>query len=119
MHSNREARDFFKANFNNKEILEILFEIALDKSENYSNDSRMEAAYYISQFSDMLLKSYEKELLLLQQEELESISCHIHTALARIKSKEGLKYLLEMKVEPVLYWEAEALKCYLSDFLSK
>ena len=35
MHSNKESRHFFKANFNNKEILEVLFEIALDKSENY------------------------------------------------------------------------------------
>jgi hypothetical protein len=95
MHSNKEAQNYFESNLHNKDILEMLLEITLDQTENYSNDSRMEAAFYIKQFPEDLLRPYEKELLKLQQEELESISAHIHTALAKIKSKDGLKnYLL-------------------------
>lgn len=104
------AREFFNSNLENDHIFEVLIKTAL---ESESGDARMNAAYWISKFDTELLKEYEKELLVLQGDEWDSVSCHILVALGKIKSKDGLKYLLEKKIKPKLFWESEALKYYL------
>ncbi len=114
VHSKNDAKDFFARNLNNSELLNILVEIAVD---DYSGDARMEAAYWISKFDTTLVKNIEKDLLSIQEDELDSIVCHILVALGRIKSKEGLKFLIEKRIEPEMYWESQALKHYFSDIL--
>ncbi len=114
VHSKIEAKDFFVKNLNNSELLNILVEFAVD---DYSGDARMEAAYWISKFDITLLESIENDLLRIQEDELDSIVCHILVALGRIKSKEGLKFLIERRIEPEMYWESQALKHYFSDIL--
>lgn len=114
VYSKNDAKDFFAKNLNNSELLNILVEIAVD---DYSGDARMEAAYWISKFDTILLKNIEKDLLSIQEDELDSIVCHILVALGRIKSKEGLKFLIEKRIEPEMYWESQALKHYFSDSL--
>lgn len=114
VHSKTEAKDFFGKNLNNSELLNILVEFAAD---DYSGDARMEAAYWISKFDITLLESIENDLLRIQEDELDSIVCHILVALGRIKSKEGLKFLIERRIEPEMYWESQALKYYFSDIL--
>lgn len=112
LHSDSYAKSFFKNNGNESELLNILLEFVID---DYSNDARMEASYWISNFDTTLLKNVEKELLDLQDDELDSIAYNISIALGRIKSKEGLKFLIEKRIAPEMYWEAEILKYYLSD----
>lgn len=116
VHSKTDAKDLFANNLNNSELLNILIEFAVD---DYSGDARMEAAYWISRFETILLKNVEKELLRIQEDELDSIACHILVALGRIKSKEGLKFLIEKRIEPEMYWESQALKYYYSDILEE
>ncbi|GFP78429.1 hypothetical protein [Clostridium fungisolvens] len=114
VHSKIDAKDFFEKNLNSGELLNILIEFAVD---DYSGDARMEAAYWISRFETILLKNVEKDLLRIQEDELDSIACHILVALGKIKSKEGLKFLIEKRIEPEMYWESRALKYYFSDIL--
>ncbi|MBK1812664.1 hypothetical protein JHL18_18755 [Clostridium sp. YIM B02505] len=116
VHSKTEAKDFFTKNLNSSELLNMLVEVAID---DYSGDARMEAAYWISKFDTTLLKSIEKDLLRIQEDELDSIACHILVALGRIKSEEGLKFLIEKRIEPEMYWESQALKYYYSDILEE
>lgn len=93
-----------------------MIEFAVD---DYSGDARMEAAYWISRFDTILLKNVEKDLLRIQEDELDSIACHILVALGKIKSKEGLKFLIEKRIEPEMYWESQALKYYLSEMIEE
>ncbi|HEX9060711.1 MAG TPA: hypothetical protein VF941_11070 [Clostridia bacterium] len=105
------AKEFFSSNLQNDHIIELLVQTALNSE---SGDARMSAAHWISNFTVELLKKYEKELLILQKDEWDSVSCHILVALGKIKSKDGLKYLIEKRIKPKLFWEAEALKYYLT-----
>lgn len=109
IHSKNKAINHLNTNLNNEELLNTLVEIATD---DYSNDARMEASFWISKFDKDLLKNIEQKLLIIQQEELDSIACHIFIALGKIKSKKGLEYLIEKRIKPDKYWEAEALKYY-------
>lgn len=114
VHSKIAAKDFFEKNLNNSELLNVLIELTVD---DYSGDAKMEAAYWISRFETKLLKSVEKDLLKIQEDELDSIACPILLALGKIKSKEGLKFLIEKRIEPEMYWEAQALKYFLSEMI--
>ena len=116
VHSKIDAKDFFEKNLNNSKLLDVLIEFAVD---DYSGDARMEAAYWISRFETILLKNVEKDLLKIQEDELDNIACHILVALGKIKSKEGLKFLIEKRIEPEMYWEAQALKYYLSEMIEE
>jgi hypothetical protein len=111
VHSKTETKDFFKNRLKDEALLNILIEIAID---DYSGDARMEASYWISQFEVKLLNRVESSLLVLQKDELDSIACHSFIALAKINSKDGLDYIIENRIRPEMYWEAEALKIYLS-----
>ena len=112
VHSDSAAREFFESNLGNQEILNLLVECARD---DYSNDARMEASYWISNFDIDCLKTVENKLLEIQKDELDSIACLIFVALGKLKSKEGLRYLIESRIAPVLHWEAEALKHHLKE----
>lgn len=109
LHSSEDANRYFEENLTNKRLLDILIEFADD---DYSSDASMSAAYWISRFSNELLHGVEDKLLELQSNELDNIVVHILVALGKIKSKSGLKYLIENRIAPKLYWEAEALKHY-------
>ncbi|WP_238917994.1 hypothetical protein [Clostridium sp. YIM B02555] len=110
IHYDLEARNYFEKNLNNRELLDLLVEFALD---DYSSDASMGAAYWISKFSKELLYEIEDKLLKLQEYELDNIVLPILVALGRIKSKNGLKFLIEKRIEPRMGWEAKALKYYL------
>ena len=114
VHSKNQAKDFFNSKLTNKELLDVLVEIAID---DYSGDARMEASYWSSKFEPELLKNIEGQLLKIQSDELDNIACHAFVALARIKSKDGLRYIIDKRIEPEMYWESEALKLYMEDFL--
>ncbi|HEX9062598.1 MAG TPA: hypothetical protein VF941_20695 [Clostridia bacterium] len=103
------AKQFFANSIDSKHILNILLEIV---KEDYSTDARINGAYWISQFNIELLKEVEDTLLVLQKQE-SFIVAHILVALGKIKSKEGLKYLIENIIKPEMYWVSEALKYYL------
>lgn len=88
----------------------VLFDL-LENEE--SGDVRIGAAYWISKFDTELLKLNEIKLLSLMTDELDNISCHIFMSLAKIKSKKGMLYLIDSKIEPDMYWEAQVLKDYI------
>ncbi|WP_374017321.1 hypothetical protein ABU162_24650 [Paenibacillus thiaminolyticus] len=115
-HSIPEANTFFQERLNDKALLDILVEFALD---DYSSDASMTASYWISNFSENLLVTIEEQLLILQEYEMDNISVHAWIALGKIKSKKGLIYLIEKRISPKLSWEAEALKHYLKDSLNE
>jgi hypothetical protein len=109
-HSKDDAKNFFRDNLNEYELLSILLDVAV---EDDSNDARMEAAYWAKQFDVKLLSQFEGVLLQLQGDVLDSVACPAMVALGRIKSVEGLKSLISDRIAPELYWEAEALRYYL------
>ncbi|WGU92395.1 hypothetical protein QJQ58_17610 [Paenibacillus dendritiformis] len=114
-HSIQEANTFFQERLNDKVLLDILVDFALD---DYSSDASMTASYWISNFTENLLLTIEDKLLILQEYELDSISVHAWIALGKIKSKKGLIYLIEKRISPKLSWEAEALKHHLNEYLN-
>lgn len=115
-HSIQEANIFFQERLNDKALLDILVDFALD---DYSSDASMTASYWISNFTENLLLTIEDKLLILQEYELDNISVHAWIALGKIKSKKGLIYLIEKRISPKLSWEAEALKHHLNEYLNE
>ncbi|EPY12848.1 hypothetical protein [Paenibacillus alvei] len=113
-HSIQEANTFFQERLNDKALLDILVDVALD---DYSSDASMTASYWISNFTENLLLTIEEKLLILQDYELDNISVHAWISLGKIKSKKGLIYLIEKRISPKLSWEAEALKHHLNECL--
>lgn len=63
LHSSKKANEFFINSLNDSELLEMLFYILLDESEEYSNDARMVVAHYIGKFDESLLKMYKDKIL--------------------------------------------------------
>lgn len=104
------SEKYFQDYLNDENMLNILFDL-LENDE--SGDVRIGAAYWISKFDTELLKLNEPKLLSLMTEELDNISCHIFMSLAKIKSKKGMLYLINSKIEPDMYWEAQVLKDYI------
>ena len=111
-----EAQTYFTSLVGNAELLETLFEIA---SADTSDTIRLQACYYISLFPEQLLRNYEDSLLSLQGEEWESISEHAIVALAKIRSKRGLAFLIEKRLSPKLPWETKMLRLHLQDTLKE
>jgi hypothetical protein len=111
-----EAQTYFASLVESAELLEILFEMA---SIDSSDTIRLQACYYISQFPEHLLRNYEDNLLSLQGEEWESISEHAIVALAKIRSKGGLAFLIEKRLSPKLPWETKMLRLHLQDALKE
>ncbi len=112
LHKNTKSTSemYFQSYLNDENMLGVLFDL-LENEE--SGDVRIGAAYWISKFDTELLKSNEIKLLSLMTDELDNISCHIFMSLAKIKSKKGMLYLIDSKIEPDMYWEAQVLKDYI------
>lgn len=116
MRASPEARVYFVQNIDNAELLQILFEIALD---DMADTVRLQACYCIAQFSEHLLHDYEEPLLRLQNEAWESISEHAIVALSKTRSKKSLLFLIEKRIAPKLSWEAKMLHAHLQDILKE
>lgn len=112
LHKNTRStsKEYFQNYLNDRNMLDILFDL-LENDE--SGDVRIGAAYWISKFDTELLKLNEIKLLSLMTDELDNIACHIFMALAKIKSKKGMLYLINSKIEPDMCWEAQVLKDYI------
>lgn len=109
-----EARAYFEARAEDAGLLKTLFEIALDDS---AATVRLQACYYLAQFPEQLLRDYEDALLRLQAEEWESLAEHAIVALAKLRSKQGLMFLIEKRLAPKLPWETRILRSHLQDML--
>ena len=111
-----EAQSYFASLVDNADLLETLFEIALiDSTETV----RLQACYYISLFPAHLLREYEDSLLGLQGDQWESISDYAIAALAKLRSKRGLAFLIENRLSPKLPWETKMLRLHLQDGLKE
>lgn len=109
VHSNENATKFMMDNLDDLEIFNVLLNIV---KTSESGDARMEGAYYLSKCDEKLLNSVEKDLLNLVDDEWDSVAVHIMIALSRIKSRKGLKKIIQNRIKPVLAWEAKALEIY-------
>lgn len=72
MSNNSVEWEYFNNHLDDPSLLIMLIEIAKD---DYSGDARMQAAYWISKFDIQILSKVETDLLILQNDELDSISC--------------------------------------------
>lgn len=104
------AQTILEANAGNAAFLDIVLELI---KEDYSNDARMGGAYWLPSVDPALLKAREALLLELATDELDAVSCFVFIALAKIHSEKGIELLIRSKIEPDLYWAAQALKEYL------
>ena len=95
VHSDNDAIEFFLSNLGNENLFE-----------------RMEAAYFISKYEERIIQSAEKRLLILMDDEWNSVAVHIMIALSRIKSASALNKIINNRIKPHLYWEAVALENY-------
>ena len=111
-----EAQAYFAERADDAGLLKTLFDIALNDA---TDTVRLQACYYIAQFPEQLLNAYEGELLRLQAEEWESLSEYAIAALAKLRSKKGLAFLIEKRLAPKLPWETKMLRNHLQDFLKQ
>jgi hypothetical protein len=81
LHSSRAAEDFFRKHLGDNQLLSTLIEIVL---EDESDDARMEAAFWVSQFAADLLEPFKENLEQLSQDDWESVASHARTALDKI-----------------------------------
>lgn len=110
VHSDRNAEEFFLSNSHNEELFYTILEI-VENSD--SGDARMEGAYYLSTYDENILKKEESRLLLLMDDEWDSVAVHIMIALSRIRSMKALKRIIQNRIRPTLEWEAKALENYV------
>lgn len=85
LHSSKAAEDFFRNQLDNEQLLSTLIEVAL---ADESDDARMEAAFWVSQFAFELLGPFKEKLEQLSQDNWESVSTHARAALDKIVSIE-------------------------------
>jgi hypothetical protein len=111
-----EAQAYFDENVEEAELLKALFDIALTDS---SDSVRLQACFYISRFPAHLLGEHEDVLLRLQANAWESLSEHAMVALAKLRSKKGLIFLLEKRLAPKLPWETRLLRDHLAEYLEE
>ena len=109
-----EAQAYLSDQRENPELLKNLFEIA---STDHADSIRAQACFEIAKFPESLLRDYEEQMLRLQAEEWESISEQAIVALAKIRSKRSLVYLIEKRMAPKLPWETKLLRLHLQDIL--
>lgn len=110
-----EAQHYFSQHMDNSEVLARLFDISLG---DFPDSVRMKSCSYIAEYPAEMLKEYEEDLLDLQNEGWEWVSDHAITALAKIKSPRGLKFLVEQRIVPKLKLEGEALSNHLAEHLA-
>jgi len=111
-----DAQAYFEGRLDDAELLKLLFEIA---SADSADTARLQACYYIAQFPVTLLRNYEDDLLRLQADEWESLADHAIVALAKLRSKKGLLFLIETRLRPKLPWESKVLLSHLQDTLKE
>jgi len=109
-----EAQAYFSYHMENPDLLKSLVEIA---STDHADSIRVQACFEISKFPESLLRDYEEQMLRLQGEEWESISEQAIVALAKIRSKRSLVFLIEKRLAPKLPWETKLLRLHLRDIL--
>lgn len=85
LHSAKPATDFFRSHLNDESLLATLLEVA---HADVSDDARMEAAYWVSQFPAELLEPFETKLRQLSLESWESINVHAKAALDKVAKLE-------------------------------
>lgn len=111
-----EAQTYFSSHGEDPDLLKSLFEIA---ATDQADSIRLQACFEISKFPELLLRDYEDDLLKLQAEEWESISEQAIAALAKIRSKKSLVFLIEKRLAPKLPWETKLLRLHLQDVLKE
>ena len=109
VYSDKNAQGFFMEHLSDKALFQNILTII---EESDSGDARMKGAYYVSKFDEALLRDAEDRLLVMMDDEWDSVAVHIMVALSRIRSKRALEKMLDKRVKPVLHWEAVALKNY-------
>lgn len=109
VHSDRVAEEFFLSNSHSEQLFYTILEI-VENSD--SGDARMEGAYYLSTYDENLLIKEENRLLILMDDEWDSVAVHIMIALSRVRSVKALKKIIRNRVQPTLEWEAQALENY-------
>ena len=110
VHSDEKAEKSFFKNLHNDKVFYTILEI-VENSD--SGDARMEGAYYISRYDENILKKEESRLLLLMDDEWDSVAVHIMIALSRVRSVKALKKIIQDRIRPILEWEAQALENYI------
>jgi len=81
LHSSNAAEDFFRDHLDDKQLLSALITLA---SQDESDDARMEAAFWASQFSSAVLQPHQDELKQLAQDRWESVATHARAALSKV-----------------------------------
>jgi len=81
LHSSKTAEDFFRGHLDDEQLLSALIALAC---QDESDDARMEAAFWISQFSSAALKHHQDELKQLSQDGWESVATHARIALSKV-----------------------------------
>lgn len=114
VHSDQVATNFLMENLNDMNIFTTLLKI-VQTSE--SGDARMKGAFFLSRCDEKLLKSVEDILLVLMDDEWDSVAVHIMIALSRIKSSKAIEKIIKNRIKPVLGWEARCLEIYLEEEL--
>lgn len=109
VHSDRTAEEFFWSNSHNEQLFYTILEI-VENSD--SGDARMEGAYYLSTYDENFLIKEENRLLILMDDEWDSVAVHIMIALSRVRSIKALKKIITNRIQPTLEWEAQALGNY-------
>ncbi len=86
LHSEKSATDFFRNHLDDDKLLAALVEVAL---ADVSDDARMEAAFWISQFPADTLEPFQKKLEQLSLKSWDSITTHAKTALNKVAKLEA------------------------------
>jgi hypothetical protein len=81
LHSSKTAEDFFRNHLDDEHLLSTLIEVARNDE---SDDARMEAAFWVSQFGVELLRSFKRPLEQISQDGWESVASHARVALNKI-----------------------------------
>jgi hypothetical protein len=111
-----DAQAYFSNHREDPCLLRCLFEVA---KTDPADSVRLQACCEMAKFPEPLLRDYEDDLLRLQAEEWESVSEHAIVALAKIRSKKGLVFLIEKRLAPKLPWETKLLRLHLQDVLKE
>lgn len=81
LHSSKIAEDFFRGRLDDEQLLAALITLAC---QDESDDARMEAAFWASQFSSTALARHQIALKQLSQDGWESVAVHAQAALSKI-----------------------------------
>ncbi len=92
-HSSKDAQAYFDSRLSDPDLLDVLMTIATD-TEDHGGDAPMQAAYYASKFSGLLLAPYE-QLLITLLPHVNGFAGHVALALGKTRSTEGRDLILQ------------------------